>query len=151
MPGNTPISCSLRFSQSGICGRQRPQKSTNGDSYSRRPLPFLPHPHPFFASIPPYSLPLSTPATRAKKYFRQHYRTNSALVWKLIAIQEGIFIYLSLFLERDTLKEKISGWHFAFLYPGTHPLSFPLLLIYYFILLVLTSLWDNIKERDPCL
>ena len=144
-----PISCSLRFSQSGICGRQRPQKSTKWGSYSRRPLPFLPNPHPFLLLPIPY--PFSTPATRAKTYFRQHYRTNSALVWKLIAIQEGIFINLSVFLERDTLKKMISGWHFAFLYPGTHPLSFPLLLIYYFILLVLPYLWDNIKERDPCL
>ena len=55
MPGSTLISCSLRFSQSGICGRQRPQKSTKGGSYSRRPLPFLPNPHPFFCFLPiPY-------------------------------------------------------------------------------------------------
>ena len=50
--------------QSGICGRQRPQKWTNGGSYSRRPLPSLLNPPPF--SLPPYPLPVSTPATKAR-------------------------------------------------------------------------------------
>ena len=40
----------LLISQSGICGRQRPQKWTEGVSYSRRHLPSLPNPSPFCPS-----------------------------------------------------------------------------------------------------
>ena len=49
---HTNISCSLRLSQSGICGRQHPQKWIKGGSYSRRPFSSLPYPPPFF----PFSL-----------------------------------------------------------------------------------------------
>ena len=51
-PGYTPISYSLRVSQSGICRRQHPQKWTKGGSYSKRPFPPLPNPPPFFPSSP---------------------------------------------------------------------------------------------------
>ena len=63
-PGYTPVSYSLRLSQSGICGRQCPQKWIKEGSYSRRPFPSLPYPLPFFPF--PYPLPLSTPAVQAK-------------------------------------------------------------------------------------
>ena len=62
-PGYTSVTYSLRLSQSGICGRQRPRKWTKGGSYSRRPLPSLPNPLPF--SLPPYPIPNSTPSTQA--------------------------------------------------------------------------------------
>ena len=42
-------------SQSGICGRQRPQQWTKGASYSRRSLPSLPNPP--LLSLPPYPHP----------------------------------------------------------------------------------------------
>ena len=61
---NTPISYSLRLSQSGICRHQRPQKWIKGGCYSRRPFPSLPYPLPF--SLFPYPLPLSTPATNRR-------------------------------------------------------------------------------------
>ena len=56
----TSISYSLRLSQSGICGRQRPQKLTMGVSNSSSPLPSLPSPPPFFLSSQS-----SSPATSA--------------------------------------------------------------------------------------
>ena len=40
----------LLISQSGICGRQRPQKWTEGVSYSRHHLPSLPNPSPICPS-----------------------------------------------------------------------------------------------------
>ena len=43
-------------------GSQRPQRWAKGGSYSGRPLPSLPRPLLF----PPYPLPLSTPASRAR-------------------------------------------------------------------------------------
>ena len=49
-PGYTSVTYSLRLSQSGICGRQCPQKWTKGGSYSRCPLPSLLNPRPFFPS-----------------------------------------------------------------------------------------------------
>ena len=52
-----PISYSSKLSQSGICGRQRPQQWTKGGS------PYLLSPIPLPFSLPPYPLPVSTPAT----------------------------------------------------------------------------------------
>ena len=48
------ICYSLRLSQSGICGRKRPQIWTKGGSQSRHPLPSPQSPFPF--SLPPYPL-----------------------------------------------------------------------------------------------
>ena len=48
----TPISYSLPLGQSGICGRQRPQKWTKGGSYSRCFFPFSPQFPPVFPSSP---------------------------------------------------------------------------------------------------
>ena len=62
-PGYTPISYSLRLSQSGICGRQRPQKWTKGVPIAGVPYPLSPIPLPF--SLPPYPIPSSTPSTQA--------------------------------------------------------------------------------------
>ena len=59
----TPISYSLRLSQSGILGLYRPQKWIKVGSYSRRPFASLYHPLPF--PLFPYPLPLSTLATQA--------------------------------------------------------------------------------------
>ena len=64
MPGYTPISYSLRLSQSGIYRRQHPQKWIRRGSYSRRPFPSLPYPLPF--SLFPCPLPLLLPAMQAR-------------------------------------------------------------------------------------
>ena len=64
-PGYTPISYSLRLTQSGICGRQRPQKWMRWEFYCRCPFPSLPRPPPFFPIPNPFRrlLPQATHTT----------------------------------------------------------------------------------------
>ena len=91
-PGYTPIRDSLRLSQSGICGRQRPQKWAKGGSYSRRPLPSLPNPPPF--SLPLYPIPSSTPSTQAN--------------YKYLSYISSVFlIYTSMYMVVKFLFKKI--------------------------------------------